>query len=110
MQPQPALFPAGPGTLLDAAAILNGTVDMRTYQRKYLVVYAATSGGFTTPAELAHPDHQGILALVTTCVEWLDEHFGWELVNVFTREVNVFTRQIGGWHCCYAMLRRSRSE
>ncbi|MFI6368226.1 hypothetical protein ACIBG0_36480 [Nocardia sp. NPDC050630] len=107
MQPQPPLLPAGPGALLDAAAILNGTVDMRTYQRKYLVVYAETPRESARIANTAIPDYQGILSLVTTCVEWLDEHFGWQLVNVFTRECQADHLQ---WHCYYAMLRRSRSN
>ncbi|MEV5834347.1 hypothetical protein [Nocardia sp. NPDC052112] len=41
--------------------------------------------------------------MLTDCVEWLDEHFGWELVNVFSRDYQT-------WHCYYAMLRRSRSD
>lgn len=103
MQPQPPLLPAGPGALLDAAAILGGAVDMRTYQRKHLVVYASRSGGFTWGRDLVAPDPQGLLAMLTDCVEWLDEHFGWELVNVFSRDYQT-------WHCYYAMLRRSRSD
>lgn len=61
MQPPPPLLPAGPGALLDAAAILNGTVDMRTYQRKYLVVYVAAPPprGFGTVSELVNPDYRG---------------------------------------------------
>ncbi|MEV2221627.1 hypothetical protein AB0E01_17310 [Nocardia vinacea] len=80
---------------------------MRTYQRKYLVVYAETPRESARIASTAMPDYQGILSLVTTCVEWLDEHFGWELVNIFTRECQGDYLQ---WHCYYAMLRRSRSD
>lgn len=76
---------------------------MRTYQRKYLVVYAPSPGGFIRGPDLVDPDYRGLLAMLTDCVEWLDEHFGWELVNVFSREYEA-------WSCYYAMLRRSRSN
>ncbi|MFD0363932.1 hypothetical protein ACFQZZ_20975 [Nocardia sp. GCM10030253] len=98
MQPQPPLHPAGPGQLLDVRGVLNGAVDMRTYQHKHLVVFARNevSLGWN-----AGPDPNGLLASLTTCVEWLDEHFGFEAVSVFANPIQ-------GTYIYYAMLRRHR--
>ncbi|MFQ6396820.1 hypothetical protein ACLMAJ_25560 [Nocardia sp. KC 131] len=95
MQP---LHPAGPGQVLDVRGVLSGAVDMRTYQHKHLVVFVHNNDrqGWGT-----FPDMGGLLATLTTCVEWLDEHFGFELVNVFA---NPLERQ----YIYYAMLRRRR--
>ncbi|WP_328410424.1 hypothetical protein [Nocardia sp. NBC_00403] len=96
MQPQPLLHPAGPGQLLDVRGVLSGTVDMRTYQHTHLVVFSRTEGGMLRDPG---PDQQGLLARLTTCVEWLDEHFGFELVSVFTNPLEM-------QYIYYAMLRR----
>ncbi|MFE7798895.1 hypothetical protein [Nocardia sp. NPDC057440] len=96
MQPQPPLHPAGPGQLLDVRGVLSGTVDMRTYRHKHLVVFSRSEGGLIWDTG---PDLDGLLARLTTCVEWLDEHFGFELVSVFA---NPLERQ----YIYYAMLRR----
>ncbi|WP_406276319.1 hypothetical protein OH799_05230 [Nocardia sp. NBC_00881] len=98
MNGQPQLLPAGPGPVFDVKVILNGTVDMRTYQRKYLVVYSQPQGELLL-GELIQADPRGTLSALTSCIEWLDEHFGWE-------PVNIFTRQGEHWYIHYAMLRR----
>lgn len=96
----PPLLPAGTGLLFEAGAILNGTVDMRTYQRKYLVVCSEPPRKFGWETGLANADHQGTLSTLALCIEWLDEHFGWE-------PVSVFTRQIGDhYYIHHALLRR----
>ncbi|MEV6275047.1 hypothetical protein [Nocardia sp. NPDC051832] len=108
MQPQPQLQSvAGPLRPLDVRAILSGSVDMRTYEHKHLLVFAlmAEKGMKFNVSEFFQPDHGGNLAMLTSCVEWLDEHFGFELVNVFSRESSVATSG-GIWYCHYAMLRR----
>ncbi|MEU1985603.1 hypothetical protein [Nocardia sp. NPDC019395] len=98
MNVQPPLQPAGPGPILDARAILSGAVDMRTYPHKYLVVCSQPSqgGGWS---DMTMVDYQGTLSALTASIEWLDEHFGWE-------PVNIFTRQVEQWFIYHALLRR----
>ncbi|MGQ4614744.1 hypothetical protein [Nocardia sp. R7R-8] len=55
--------------------------------------------GLTWDVGLVKPDHHGNLSALTACVEWLDVCFGWELVSVFTRQVDK-------WYIHHAMLRR----
>ncbi|MFI9631736.1 hypothetical protein ACIHAX_03495 [Nocardia sp. NPDC051929] len=99
MNGQPPLLPAGPGTVLDARAVLNGTVDMRTYRRKYLVIYAQPRRGLAWDAGLLKANHDGNLSILASCIEWLDTYFGWEMVSVFTRQVDKY-------YIHHAMLRR----
>ncbi|MEU2029998.1 hypothetical protein [Nocardia amamiensis] len=100
MNGQPQLLPAGPGPVFDVRVILDGTVDMRTYQRKYLVVYSQPQRSIGwDAAALFQADYQGTVSALTACIEYLDEHFGWELVTVFNRQFNE-------WCFHYAMLRR----
>ncbi|MEU2088432.1 hypothetical protein [Nocardia beijingensis] len=99
MNGQPPLLPAGPGSVLDAQSILNGTVDMRTYRRKHLVIYVQPRRGLAWDMGLLKANHQASLSTLTSCIEWLDMHFGWELVSVFTRQVDKY-------YIHHAMLRR----
>ncbi|MEV6321641.1 hypothetical protein AB0M45_10645 [Nocardia sp. NPDC051787] len=100
MKGQPQLLPAGAGPVFDVKVILDGTVDMRTYQRKYLVIYSQQQGQIGwSPAPLLQADYQGTVSALTACIEYLDEHFGWELVTIFNRQVEA-------WCVHYAMLRR----
>lgn len=103
MQPyRPQLLPAGPGTLYPALDVLNGVVDMRTYQRRYLTIYTVSNvtNGITALSTLTQADYGGTLGPLTDCIEWLDEHFGFEVVSVFNREAT------GTYLATYAMLRR----
>ncbi|GAA5069026.1 hypothetical protein [Nocardia callitridis] len=91
---------------MEATDVLNGIVDMRTYGRRYLTIYAAPparSGGLSAMSAVAHPDGFGVFETVTTCVEWLDEHFDFEVAAVFNR-------QVGAGYICYAMLRRRADQ
>ncbi len=75
---------------------------MRTYQRKYLVIYSQPQrsiGLGDVMGPLRQADYQGTLSALTACIEYLDQHFGWELVTVFTRQVEVLFIH-------HAMLRR----
>lgn len=99
MNGQPPLLPAGPGRVLDVKAVLDGTVDMRTYSRKYLVICAQPRRGLAWDSGLLKADHHGNLSRLTSCIEWLDVYFGWELVSVFTRQVDKY-------YIHHAMLRR----
>ncbi|MEU2121023.1 hypothetical protein [Nocardia niwae] len=99
MNGQPPPLPAGPGPVLEARAVLNGTIDMRTYRRKYLVICAQPRRGLAWDAGLLKANHQASLSTLTSCIEWLDIHFGWELVSVFTRQVDKY-------YIHHAMLRR----
>jgi hypothetical protein len=93
------LLPAGPGRVLNVKAILDGTVDMRTYPRKYLVICAQPRRSLAWDSGLLKADHHGSLSTLTSCIEWLDAYFGWELVSVFTRQVDKY-------YIHHAMLRR----
>ncbi|MGW4717466.1 hypothetical protein [Nocardia sp. NPDC004260] len=99
MNGRPPLLPAGPGRVLDVKAILDGTVDMSTYRRKYLVICAQPRRNLAWDMGLTKPDHNGTLSTLTACIEWLDVYFGWELVSVFTRQVDKY-------YIHHAMLRR----
>lgn len=100
MQPSPPLHPVGPERVLDGVAILNGLVDMRTYQHKYLAVSMTAQTTFALRSDLLDDDYQGRMSALLVCVEWLDEHFGWELVNISSRDV------APGNFVLYAYLRR----
>ncbi|NKY26468.1 hypothetical protein [Nocardia gamkensis] len=99
MNGRPPLLPAGPGPVLDAKSILDGTVDMRTYQRKHLIIYAQPRRGLAWDSGLLKANHHGTLSTLTSCIEWLDMYFGWEVVSVFTRQVDKY-------YIHHAMLRR----
>ncbi|MEU4313364.1 hypothetical protein [Nocardia sp. NPDC024068] len=103
MYGQPPLLQAGPGPVFEAGAILNGTVDMRTYQRRYLVVCSEPTRKSGWDSSLRDADHRGTLSALTLCIEWLDENFGWEPVSVFTRHVDTF------YYIHHALLRRRKT-
>ncbi len=82
--------------------MLTGAVDMRTYQHKHLVLFSRIQGGLRWRIG-PEPDTDGLVAGLTTCVEWLDEHFGFELVTIFTNPIEPLC-------VYYAMLRRRSSS
>ncbi|MBF6211989.1 hypothetical protein IU433_23630 [Nocardia puris] len=73
---------------------------MRTYQHKYLAVSATAQTTFPLGSALLDDDYQGRVSAMLVCVEWLDEHFGWELVNISSMDVTP------GNFVLYAYLRR----
>ncbi|MCU1641690.1 MAG: hypothetical protein JWN03_1965 [Nocardia sp.] len=82
------MIPAGPGPFFDVFDVLNGTVDMRTYQRRYLVIRAAPQNiSKVTPNHAKQGRYDGDLGALVTCIEWLEQNFGWTLVNIFARTV-----------------------